>query len=99
MVSAIQGIGGAGWCAVSVSLQNAERLDGRTSRQDKGSRVPGTGAGWRRAVGGVVDSRARGCGRDGNRNTSIKRLACRGEDRGRYGAWWRRRRWGSGGIR
>ena len=87
MVPAIQGIGGACGCAVGVSLEHPDRLDGRGGRQGKGSRVPGTGAGWRRAVGGVVDRRARGWGRDGNRNTSIKRLARRSDDRGRNCAW------------
>ena len=87
MVSAIQGIGGTGWCAVGVSLEHADRLDGRGGRQGKGSRVPGAGAGWRRAVGSVVDRRTRGCGRDGNRNTSIKRLAWWSDDRCRNCAW------------
>ena len=95
MVPAIQGISGGSWCAVGVSIEHPDRLDGRGGRQGKGSRVPGAGAGGRRAVGGVVNRRARGCGRDGNRNTSIKRLAWRSDDRGRNCAWWRR--WGRSG--
>ena len=57
MVPAIQGKGGAGWRAVGVSLEHPDCLDGRGARQGKGCRVPGTGGGWRRAVGGVVESR------------------------------------------
>ena len=58
VVPTVQGIGGGSWCAVGVSLEYPDCLDGRRGRQSKGSCVPGTGGSWRRPVRGVVDRRA-----------------------------------------